>query len=309
MSSPSFITHAFAGNPLDRASARRSDPEWLRALLDAPASRAIVLWNGKPLLLPGPALAYVPAALAAELGELNERLLFMGLERDEREGEAALFALDMDGEADPAQGPLAGLGEFSDLRTAAQTMPIPDTGLLATAKSLLEWRRRHRYCSACGNPSNGVDGGWKRICPRCKAEHFPRTDPCVIMLPVFGDRCLVGRQAAWVVNRFSALAGFVEPGESVEEACAREVEEEAGLTVTAVRYHSSQPWPYPSNLMLGLIAEVSDDKATPDQTELESVRWLTKTEALDLVEGRADGMTAPPASAIAYHLIRDWAVS
>jgi NAD+ diphosphatase len=127
------------------------------------------------------------------------------------------------------------------------------------------------------------------------------------MLPTFGDRCLVGRQGAWVANRYSALAGFVEPGESIEEACAREVKEEAGLTVTAVRYRSSQPWPYPSNLMIGLLCEVSHDEARPDLTELESVRWLTRAEARALVDGRLEGVTAPPPFAIAHSLIRDWA--
>ena len=302
MASPRFITHAFAGNPLDRAGDRRGDADWIAAQLEAPGARALVLWKGQPLLKPGPELAFIPGAAAARLAETGEHLIFLGLD-----GETALFALELDGEADPALGPLLGLGEFGDLRAAAAALPIPDTGLLSASRSLFEWRRRHRYCSVCGHGSNGVDGGWKRLCPNCHAQHFPRVDPCVIMLPTFGDRCLVGRQASWIANRYSALAGFVEPGESIEEACAREVKEEAGLTVTAARYHSSQPWPYPSNLMIGLTCEVSDDQAQPDMTELESVLWLTKAQALDLVDGKADGITAPPPFAIAHSLIRDWA--
>ncbi|MGZ3272964.1 MAG: NAD(+) diphosphatase [Caulobacteraceae bacterium] len=301
-SSPRLITHAFAGNPLDRAGDRRSDAQWIARKLEAPGARALVLWKGQPLLGPGPDLVFIQGALAAKLAETGEHLIFLGLDGDD-----AVFALELEGEADPTLGPLQGLGGFGDMRAAAAALPIPDTGLLSASRSLFEWRRRHRYCSACGHGSNGIDGGWKRQCPSCKTEHFPRVDPCVIMLPTFGDRCLVGRQAAWVANRYSALAGFVEPGESIEEACAREVKEEAGLTVTAVRYHSSQPWPYPSNLMIGLICEVSDDQAQPDLTELESVLWLTKAQARDLVDGKAEGLTAPPPFAIAHALIRDWA--
>jgi len=302
MASPPFITHAFAGNPLDRAGERRGDADWLARQLEAPGARALVMWKGQPLLKPGPELVFIAGALAGKLAETSEHLLFLGLD-----GEDAVFALEMEGEADPALGLLQGFGAFGEMRAAAQALPIPATGLLSASRSLFEWRRRHRYCSVCGHPSDGVEGGWKRLCPNCKAEHFPRTDPCVIMLPTFGDRCLVGRQAAWVVNRYSALAGFVEPGESIEEACAREVKEEAGLTVTAIRYHSSQPWPYPSNLMIGLICAVSHDDAQPDLTELESVRWLTKTQARDLVDGTLEDLTAPPPFAIAHSLIRDWA--
>jgi NAD+ diphosphatase len=294
------MTHVFAGNPLDRASDRRSDAEWLAQILDQPAARALAMWNGSPLLKDD-ALAWLPGGLAKKLGG-EEHLLFLGLD-----GEDAVFALDLEGTADPAAGPLEGLGEFGDLRAAAAHLPVADTGLLSTARSLFEWRRRHRFCSACGNPSRQVDGGWKRICPVCHGQHFPRVDPCVIMLPVIGDKCLVGRQAAWAEGRFSALAGFVEPGESIEEACAREVKEEAGLTVTGVQYHSSQPWPYPSNLMLGLIAEVSDEKAAPDMNELEAVRWLSRAEARAMVDGTLEGVTAPPPMAIAHHLIRAWA--
>ena len=296
-----FVTHTFAGNPLDRASDRRSDAPWLTDKLAEPGARALCLWNGAPLLKDG-ALVWLEAGLAGHLARGDAHLLFMGLD-----GEDAVFALGLEGEADPAQGPLEGKGEFGDLRAAAATLPLPDTGLLSTARSLFEWHRRHRHCSVCGEPSRVVDGGWKRVCPGCGGEHFPRVDPCVIMLPIFGDRCLVGRQAVWAAGRFSALAGFVEPGESIEEACAREVKEEAGLTVTAVRYHSSQPWPYPSNLMIGLIAEVSDDKAAPDLTELEAVMWLTKAEARDMIDGKTEGVSAPPPLAIAFHLLRDWA--
>ena len=259
------------------------------------------MWNGSPLLKDG-ALVWLDGGFAKQLAARDEQLLFLGLDGDD-----AVFALDLEGDADPAAGPLEGRGAFGDLRAAAADLPISDTGMLSTARSLFEWRRRHQFCSVCGHASNAVDGGWKRICPNCAGQHFPRVDPCVIMLPVIGDKCLVGRQAAWVPGRFSALAGFVEPGESIEEACAREVKEEAGLTVVAVRYHSSQPWPYPSNLMLGMIAEVSDDKAEPDLNELEAVKWLTRAEARDLIEGKLDGFSGAPPLAIAHWLIRDWA--
>ncbi len=158
----------------------------------------------------------------------------------------------------------------------------------------------------CGQPSELGDAGWKRVCPSCSAEHFPRTDPVVIMLAVNGERCLVGRQARFPKGMWSALAGFMEPGESIEEAAARELMEEAGLVATKVIYHSSQPWPYPSSLMIGLIAEVADGEATPDQTELEAVRWFTRAEARDLVAGKIEGAFAPPPSAIAHHLIKTW---
>jgi NAD+ diphosphatase len=298
--SRTLITHTFSGNPLNRASDKRADASWLADKLDEPEARALAMWNGSPLLKDG-ALVWLPGGLARRLGG-EEHLLFLGLD-----GEAAVFALDVEGSADPAEGPLEGLGQFSDLRAAAANLPLPDTGLLSTARSLFEWRRRHRFCSACGNASRQVDGGWRRVCPVCSTAHFPRVDPCVIMLPVIGDKCLVGRQASWSEGRYSALAGFVEPGESIEEACAREVKEEAGLTVTSVRYHSSQPWPYPSNLMLGLIAEVSDEEAAPDLTELESVRWLTRAGARAMLEDKLEGVSAPPPLAIAHHLIRDWA--
>lgn len=297
--------NTFAGNPLNRASEHRSDAEWLARQMAAPDALALAVWNGKPLVEAskegGVQLAYLPARMAEELSGGPERLLFMGLWK-----ETPVFAVDLDGAADPADGPVAGIGRFEELRAVALRLPAADAAMAATAKSMFEWRRRHRHCSNCGEQSEVVDGGWKRQCPACKAEHFPRTDPVVIMLPTLGDRCMMGRQAAWPAGMFSALAGFLEPGESIEEACARELDEEAGLKTLTVRYHSTQPWPYPSSLMIGLIAEVENDDASPDQTELSEVRWFTRDEARLLLQGELEGTFAPPAMAIAHQLIKAW---
>lgn len=303
----SEITNVFAGNPLNRASERRPDEAWLAEQLDSSESLGIALWNGRPLVEAtkegGLQIAYLPAKLVGELAAGAERLLFMGLWKD-----TAVFAVDLEGSADPADGgPLQGLGQFKDLRQIALTLPAGDAGICATAKSMFEWRRKHRHCAACGEPSEPRDGGWKRVCPSCEAEHFPRTDPVVIMLPFHGDRCMMGRQEAWPKGMFSALAGFLEPGETIEEACARELAEEAGLRTRAVRYHSTQPWPYPSSLMIGLIAEVEDDEGTPDQTELSEVRWFTKAEARDLLAGKIEGAFCPPPLAIAHQILKTWA--
>ena len=298
--------NTFAGNPLDRASDRRPDKAWIARQLAAPDSLALALWNGRPLVEPrkegGHQIAYLPARMAEELSEGGEQLLFLGLWK-----ETAVFALDLDGEANPADGgPLAGMGAFEDLRRVAMSLPPGDAAMVATAKAMFEWRRRHRHCAACGEPTVAVDGGWKRLCPACEAEHFPRTDPVVIMLPYHGDRCMLGRQEAWPKGMFSALAGFLEPGESIEEACARELNEEAGLHAVKVRYHSTQPWPYPSSLMIGLIAEVEDEEGTPDQTELSEVRWFTREEAKQLIAGQIEGTFAPQPLAIAHQLIKAW---
>jgi NAD+ diphosphatase len=297
--------HIFSGNRLDRAGGLRGDGEWLSGQMADPRALAIALWNGRPLLaFDGDAMsvAKLDAGLARALAGDAERVAFLGVAAD-----GPVLAVDLDGETDPAEGSLRGMGRFSDLRASLADLPSEDANLIGTARSLFEWRRKHRFCSACGQPSRAVDGGWKRVCPACKTQHFPRVDPCVIMLPVRGERCLLGRQAAWTEGRFSTLAGFVEPGESVEEACAREVLEESGLVVTAVRYHSSQPWPFPSNLMIGLIAEVAEGEAQPDLDELEAVRWCTREEARALLGGALPGVTAPSPVAIAYHLIHAWA--
>jgi len=297
--------NTFAGNPLDRASDRRAKPEWIAKQLASSESLGLALWNGRPFVEPskdgGVQIAYLPAKLIGELSSGPERLLFMGLWK-----ETAVFAVDLEDAADPSDGPLQGLGKFEDLRAVALKLPAPDAAILATAKQMFEWRRRHRHCAVCGQPTHATEGGWKRQCPACGSEHFPRTDPVVIMLPYHGDRCMLGRQEAWPKGMFSALAGFLEPGESIEEACARELNEEAGLHAVKVRYHSTQPWPYPSSLMIGLIAEVEDEEGSPDQTELSEVRWFTRDEARELIAGKIDGTFAPQRLAIAHQLIKAW---
>jgi NAD+ diphosphatase len=304
----STLVNTFAGNPLDRASERRGDVAWLKSRLEDPETLALALWNGKPLVEDAPGtdkgvrIAYLGVPMARELAASDERLLFLGLWK-----ETAVFAVDLDGSADPADGPLRGLGRFEDLRGVALRLPAADAAILATAKSMFEWRRKHGFCPNCGQPSVAVDGGWKRVCDACRTEHFPRTDPVVIMLPTFGDRCLMGRQAIWPKGMYSALAGFLEPGETIEEACAREVKEEAGLTTISVSYHSTQPWPYPNSLMIGLFAEVSDDMAIVADQELEAVRWFTRAEIQAMLRGEIPDAKAPGAMAIAHQLIKAWA--
>ncbi|MGH6992900.1 MAG: NAD(+) diphosphatase [Caulobacteraceae bacterium] len=301
----SAFLNTFAGNPLDRASVRRGDRAFLDEALCAADSLALAMWNGRPLVetapAGGPQLAWLNAAMARDMAGGTERLLFMGLWK-----EAAVFALDFEGGADPAEGALEGLGRFEDLRAIALDLPPAEAAIAATAKAMFEWRRRHRHCAACGEVSQPADGGWKRVCPACQAEHFPRTDPVVIMLPTCGERCLLGRQAAWPKGMYSALAGFVEPGETIEEACARELFEEAALKTLAVRYHSTQPWPYPSSLMIGLIAEVESEEAAPDGEEIDEVRWFSRNEAGAVLRGEVVGVRAPGALAIAHQLIRAW---
>ena len=302
---PLTALNTFAGNPLDRAGDRRSDPDWLAEQGARDDALALVLWEGRPLLEAGdePRLAWL--ALAHARAVVPDRELFLGLWKG-----APVFAVEVEGSVDPTSGPLLGLGAFHEMREAAGLLSGPDAAMAGAAKSLFDWRRRHGFCAACGTESETASGGWKRICPACGTEHFPRVDPVTIMLPVYRGGaepiCLLGRQATWPEGRMSALAGFLEPGETVEEACAREIEEEAGLTVTAVRYHSSQPWPFPSQLMIGLIAEVDSDDARPDQTELEAVAWLTRSEAADVLAGRHPAIKAPPPIAIARALLQAW---
>ena len=198
---------------------------------------------------------------------------------------------------------------ITDLRSIAVQGLVEPEHLppIAEAKSILHWHQRHRFCSNCGHKSDPMDAGWKRLCPSCKAEHFPRTDPVVIMLIVDGEQCLLGRSPRFIPGMWSCLAGFIEPGEAIEDAVRRETREEAGILCGRIKYFRSQPWPFPSSLMIGTHAEAKSRDIVIDATELEAARWFTKDEILDmLTRTHRDGLTTPPPMAIAHHIIRAW---
>lgn len=202
-------------------------------------------------------------------------------------------------------------GEFyvTDLRTIAVQGYVDADHLppIAEAKAVLQWHLRHRFCPNCGNATELSQSGWRRDCPSCKAEHFPRTDPVAIMLAVDGDRCVLGRSPRFVPTMWSCLAGFVEPGESIEDAVRRETLEEAGINCRRVAYFTSQPWPFPMSLMIGCYAEAVSLEIKVDRTELEDARWFNKDEVIAMLLRRhPDGLTAPPSVAIAHHIIRGW---
>jgi NAD+ diphosphatase len=292
---------AFSGNPLDRASDRRSDPAWLQA--QAVAGLYLPFWQTKPFIQDQRA-GFLPWRAEWD----GATCIFLGLD-----GTQPLFAVDLVGESEPALGLTPEWGGFQEMRASAFVLPARDTAIAGQAKALLDWHKRHGFCANCGTRTESQDGGYRRLCPQCGAEHFPRTDPVVIMLPVFRhddgrEECLVGRNKRFPFPLYSAFAGFVEPGESMEEAVRRELREEVNLDAGAVTYHASQPWPFPSSLMLGCYAQAMSRQFQIDGHEIEAARWLSKEEArARLANAIEDELRLPVTIAIAHHLIKDWA--
>lgn len=290
----------FTAGALDRADARRRDPDLLAALERAEATRTLLLWRGRALVRgAGEALHWLPPAAIDGHRERAEATIFLGLD-----GEAARFAVALGGDEPPSFAEAS----FMECRAAAMCVPVIDTGALAQARSMLEWHRTHPRCARCGAPTELRDAGYKRVCPACAAEHFPRTDPVVIMLVHRGDRCLLGRQPRFPEGLFTCLAGFIEPGETIEDAVRREVLEEAGVRVGEVEYLTSQPWPFPSQLMIGCLAEALSESIEIDGNELAEARWIERDEVRAILDGRGDGsLQFPPSIAIARRLISAWA--
>jgi NAD+ diphosphatase len=299
--------YTFAGNPLDRAALRRTDAEWIRSLLDDRGTLVLPLHELKPLVRNGSATAldWQPVSYWRRLIDDGATLVLLGV-GDGR----AHFALDAGPSEDPREDGAAAI----DVRTLAASIAGGEAAILAEARALIDWHARHRFCAQCGTPSALASGGWVRRCPNCRAQHYPRVDPVVIMLAVNGERCLLGRNRRRVGTRYSCLAGFVEPGETLEEAVRREVFEEAGIRVGRVRYLASQPWPFPSTLMVGMLAEALSEAITVDPEELAEACWFERDEVCRMVARSqsdrpiAGVATLPPPLAIGHQIARRWAL-
>jgi NAD+ diphosphatase len=318
---PSPPSFGFANNPLDRLSERREDEAFLSAAWAAPEARAVVFARDMPILKKDGAglAAFFAPQEAIALGPLRERALLGAAVDDgapvfaqrlddsavELRGDASDGFLDRRVLAVPGRDDLA----LIDMRSIAVQglLAPPLVGLLGQAKALLSWHARHRFCANCGAPTRLAAAGWRRECDVCRAQHFPRTDPVVIMLAVDGDNCLLGRQPRFPKSMYSCLAGFVEPGETIEEAARREIREEAGIVCGAVAYLASQPWPFVSSLMIGCLAEATTRGIIIDRVELEDARWFSREEALSMLEARhPQKLAAPNKMAIANHILRAW---
>jgi NAD+ diphosphatase len=295
---------AFVSNILDRAAHLRRHDDKLLAFEGHPATRAYVVHRDSLVVKRenGASRALLSIDEALKFGA-NPGTIFLGL----RDG-AAVFGM---GISQAAAEKLINREDVAvtELRGMAMQGIVPPDELsaVAMAKSLVSWHQRHGYCANCGTRTVMKEGGWKRDCPNCKAEHFPRTDPVVIMLVTAGEKCLLGRQKQFPQGMYSCLAGFVEAAETIEDAVRREILEESGIRCTDVGYYMTQPWPYPSSLMIGCTARALSEDIVVDRTELEDARWFTRDEArLMLTRQHPDGLAGPHPFAIAHHLVGRW---
>jgi NAD+ diphosphatase len=294
---------AFSGMALDRGVTLRTDASWIAAQIEAPTTRAVAASRHGVLLDGGAVPTLVRRSLAPQSNRLNGlEPILLGLEDG-----AALFAIDLDTLSPSASARYARGATIVSLRDAGAVLSRSEGGLAAYLVALLNWHRRHRFCANCGATTVVAEAGYSRRCLSCDAVHFPRTDPVVIMLVTDGERVLLGRHAGWPRGQYSALAGFVSPGESLEEAVVREVHEESGIEVYDPAFVTSQPWPFPSSLMLGFAARSDGGQPAARDGELEDVRWFT-LDAIRAIRTDADTvLRLPPTISIARFLIERWA--
>tara|TARA_R110000751_G_scaffold2632_2_gene13983 strand:+ start:18706 stop:19620 length:915 start_codon:yes stop_codon:yes gene_type:complete len=292
-----------AAKPLERAAHHRTDEAWLEAAMQQDDVLFFLMRKGEPfvekrgLFWMGPeARKLSPASPTIFLGE-------------DKQG-APVFALNLPDGFDVDASLVAGAGNFSEFRMAVGAMAEMEANLVSTARSLFLWHASHGHCAKCGGRVGIVDAGWKTQCPECGTEHFPRTDPVAIMLAVKDGKCLIGRQAMWPAGFMSCLAGFCEPGETIEQAAARELFEEAGITCdpASAEYIACQPWPFPSSLMVGLILEAENFEIILDKDEIDEARWITRAEAREIISGQHAELFCPPKMAIAHHILKTWAL-
>jgi NAD+ diphosphatase len=300
------ISHVYSGNPVDRGEKERRDDQWIADKSKDSSSKFLPLLDLNVLVTDGgdDGLGWVGAADLERL-EVDADPMFLGsLDGD------AHFVVDISDQEKAVAELSEGNGfRFVDARSVTEILSGPDLGIVAQARAQINWHNRNGFCSICGNETLVKRGGQVRLCSNCEVETYPRTDPVVIVVVSDGDRCLLGQSRRGRLartNTYSALAGFVDQGESIEEAVAREVMEEAGIQVGQVRYHSSQPWPFPSSLMIGCHADAATTEINFDDDEMNDVKWFTRDEVVLALEGRSETLAVPQPIAIAHHLIRAW---
>ena len=299
--------NAFVSHTIDRVHGQRLDHAWLERTLSDAATRFVVVWHDQ-VLLNEDGSAHLRYLRFEEIDTLRHQCpsseidtVLLG-----RLGDTVYFGLGIGNSCDPQADGGRRIGQFADLRGAALLLDPEEGALAAQAKAMMHWHLQHRFCGHCGSPMRSEESGYLLRCqnPDCGQVHFPRVDPAIIVLVIDGNRCLLGRQARWPKGRYSNIAGFVEPGESLETAVAREIWEEAGITIRGVAYHSSQPWPFPQSLMVGFTARAATTEIRRNDGELEDARWFTRTSIRDgLVAGT---LGLPSRYSISFHLIEDW---
>ena len=293
----------FTAHTVDRLSVKRQDEAWIETRLQDANTYFIPVWQSKNLFTntESPQPIFLNNLELGDLLAQADDIILLGEDKDR-----AYFALNLGHQTETDLASLTATGQFQDLRLVGTSLKPEEGAILAHARAMVYWHQTHRFCGKCGQATRNAEGGYMRVCmaEACQHKHFPRTDPAIIVLVNTGDKCLLGRQAVWPKGRYSTIAGFVEPGETLEHAVKREVMEEAGIAVAEVTYHSSQPWPFPTSLMLGYMAKAASEDIHLNDKELEDAQWFSRPELAAALQ--ADEVRLPPDISISHRLIETW---